>query len=106
MVTLAEGDKAPDFFGINQHGDQVSLVDFKGKKLILYFYPKDNTPGCTAQACNLSGNIEKLKNIGFEILGVSPDNQKSHLKFIEKYNLEFDLLVDESKSVCKLYKSI
>ncbi len=103
MIKLSKGDKAPDFFGINQYDDQVSLADFKGRKLILYFYPKDNTPGCTAQACNLSENIEKLKNTGFEVLGISPDNQKSHLKFIEKYNLGFDLLVDESKSVCKLY---
>ena len=103
MFKLSEGDKAPDFFGNNQHGNQISLVDFQQKKVILYFYPKDNTPGCTAQACNLTENIKEFKNKGYEILGVSPDNQKSHLKFSEKYNLSFDLIVDDTKSICKLY---
>ena len=103
MLKLSEGDKAPDFFGNNQHGNQISLVDFKEKKVVLYFYPKDNTPGCTAQACNLTENIKKFKNKGYEVLGVSPDSQKSHLKFFEKYNLAFDLIVDETKSICKLY---
>ena len=103
MLKLSEGEKAPDFFGNNQNGDQVSLVDFKGKKIVLYFYPKDNTPGCTAQACNLSENIQKLKNKGYSVLGVSPDNEKSHLKFINKYNLPFDLIVDETKSICNIY---
>ena len=103
MLKLSEGDKAPDFFGNNQYGNQISLVDFQQKKVILYFYPKDNTPGCTAQACNLTENINQFKNKGYEILGVSPDNQKSHLKFSEKYNLAFDLIVDDTKSICKLY---
>ncbi len=103
MKRLSEGQKAPDFFGKNQHGNQISLADFHGKKVVLYFYPKDNTPGCTAQACNLNENIEKLKNNGYEVLGVSPDNEKSHLKFIEKYNLGFNLMVDEDKSICILY---
>ena len=103
MLQLSKGDKAPVFFGNNQNGKQISLVDFKGKKVVLYFYPKDSTPGCTAQACNLSENINSLRNNGFEVLGVSPDNEKSHLKFINKYSLAFDLIVDESKSICKLY---
>ena len=103
MLKLSQGDKAPDFFGNNQNGKQVSLLDFKGKKLVLYFYPKDNTPGCTNQACNLSDNIMELRKKGYEVLGVSPDNEKSHLKFISKYNLAFDLIVDESKSICKLF---
>ncbi len=103
MLKLSQGDKAPDFFGNNQNGKQISLLDFKGKKLVLYFYPKDNTPGCTNQACNLSDNIMELRKKGYEVLGVSPDNEKSHLKFISKYNLAFDLIVDESKSICKLF---
>tara|TARA_S200000501_G_C20782506_1_gene725679 strand:- start:27 stop:476 length:450 start_codon:yes stop_codon:yes gene_type:complete len=103
MLKLSQGDKAPDFFGNNQNGKQISLLDFKGKKLVLYFYPKDNTPGCTNQACNLSDNIMQLRKKGYEVLGVSPDNEKSHLKFISKYNLAFDLIVDESKSICKLF---
>jgi len=103
MLKLSQGDKAPDFFGNNQNGKQISLLDFKGKKLVLYFYPKDNTPGCTNQACNLSDNIMELRKKGYEVLGVSPDNEKSHLKFISKYDLAFDLIVDESKSICKLF---
>lgn len=103
MLKLSEGEKAPEFFGNNQNGEQISLIDFKGKKVVLYFYPKDNTPGCTAQACNLSENIQDLEKRGYIVLGVSPDNEKSHLKFIDKYNLPFDLIVDETKSICKLY---
>lgn len=103
MLELKEGQKAPIFSAKNQNGNNISLTQFLGKKVVLYFYPKDNTPGCTAQACNLSENIDNLKKNGFIVLGVSPDNEKSHLKFISKYNLSFDLIVDESKSICKLY---
>ncbi len=103
MLELKEGQKAPIFSAKNQNGNNISLTQFLGKKVVLYFYPKDNTPGCTAQACNLSENIDNLKRNGFIVLGVSPDSEKSHLKFISKYNLSFDLIVDESKSICKLY---
>ena len=103
MLKLKEGQKAPIFSAKNQNGNNISLTQFLGKKVVLYFYPKDNTPGCTAQACNLSENIDNLKRNGFIVLGVSPDSEKSHLKFISKYNLSFDLIVDESKSICKLY---
>lgn len=103
MLELKEGQKAPIFSAKNQNGNNISLTQFLGKKVVLYFYPKDNTPGCTAQACNLSENIDNLKKNGFIVLGVSPDSEKSHLKFISKYNLSFDLIVDESKSICKLF---
>ena len=103
MLELKEGQKAPIFSAKNQNGNNISLTQFLGKKVVLYFYPKDNTPGCTAQACNLSENIDNLKKNGFIVLGVSPDSEKSHLKFISKYNLSFDLIVDESKNICKLY---
>ena len=103
MLELKEGQKAPIFSAKNQNGNDISLTQFLGKKVVLYFYPKDNTPGCTAQACNLSENIDNLKKNGYVVLGVSPDSEKSHLKFISKYNLSFDLIVDESKSICKLY---
>mgnify|MGYP001409995174 FL=1 len=103
MLKLKEGQKAPIFSAKNQNGNNISLTQFLGKKIVLYFYPKDNTPGCTAQACNLSENIDNLKKNGFIVLGVSPDSEESHLKFISKYNLSFDLIVDESKSICKLY---
>ena len=103
MLKLKEGQKAPIFSAKNQNGNNISLTQFLGKKVVLFFYPKDNTPGCTAQACNLSENIDNLKKNGFIVLGVSPDSEKSHLKFISKYNLSFDLIVDESKSICKLY---
>ena len=103
MLELKEGQKAPIFSAKNQNGNNISLTQFLGKKVVLYFYPKDNTPGCTAQACNLSENIDNLKKNGFIVLGVSPDSEKPHLKFTSKYNLSFDLIVDESKSICKLY---
>ena len=103
MLKLKEGQQAPIFSAKNQNGNNISLTQFLGKKVVLYFYPKDNTPGCTAQACNLSENIDNLKKNGFIVLGVSPDSEKSHLKFTSKYNLSFDLIVDESKSICKLY---
>lgn len=103
MTHLKEGDKAPDFSGINQKEEKISLSDYKGKKLILFFYPKDNTPGCTAEACNLGENYELLKKEGYELLGVSPDSPKKHTNFIEKYNLPFPLLADTEKEVLNAY---
>tara|TARA_Y100001954_G_scaffold197100_1_gene213783 strand:- start:524 stop:979 length:456 start_codon:yes stop_codon:yes gene_type:complete len=103
MNQLSIGQEAPKFSAKNQNGELISLDNFKGSKVILYFYPKDNTPGCTAQACNLTENISALKKKGFVVLGVSPDGEKSHNKFIEKYNLQFDLLVDEDKILCNAF---
>ena len=103
MNKLSVGQAAPKFSVKNQKGELISLQDLKGSKVILYFYPKDNTPGCTAQACNLTENISALKKEGFIVLGVSPDGEKSHNKFIDKYNLQFDLLVDEDKKLCNAY---
>ncbi len=103
MTHLKEGDKAPDFSGINENGEEVSLSDFKGKKLVLFFYPKDNTPGCTAEACNLAENYSALKKAGYELLGVSPDSPKRHVNFIEKYQLPFHLLADTEKEVLNAY---
>jgi thioredoxin-dependent peroxiredoxin len=98
-----EGEKAPEITGIDQFGNQVSTNDFKGKKLVLYFYPKDDTPGCTAEACNLRDNYELLKNKGFSILGVSADGEAKHKKFAEKYNLPFQLLADTDKQVIEAF---
>lgn len=103
MSKLKIGDKAPDFKGLNQNGEQVALSDYKGKKLVIYFYPKDLTPGCTAQACNLKENYDELKQKGFEILGVSADDEARHLKFIEKYELPFALLADTDHEVIKSF---
>ncbi|ALO16578.1 Putative peroxiredoxin bcp [Salinivirga cyanobacteriivorans] len=103
MITLKAGDKAPDFQAKNQDGEPITLSDFKGKKLILYFYPKDNTPGCTAEACNLNDNYSELTDKGFEVVGVSPDNIESHQKFIAKYNLSFHLVADPEKEVINKY---
>jgi thioredoxin-dependent peroxiredoxin len=98
MSHLKEGQKAPDFSLGNQ-----KLSDFKGKKVILYFYPKDNTPGCTAQACNLRDNYNVLKEKGFEVIGVSPDSEKSHANFSSKHDLPFTLIADTDKEVLKTY---
>jgi peroxiredoxin Q/BCP len=103
MSQLKEGDKAPAFKAKDHDGKEVSLADFKGKKLILYFYPKDDTPGCTAEACNLRDNYELLMKKGFAILGVSADNEKSHLKFIKKFELPFPLLADTDQSVANAF---
>lgn len=97
------GQKAPTFVGINQKGEEIQLSHFLGRKVVLYFYPKDNTPGCTAQACNLKDNYAQLLAAGYVVLGVSPDSVKSHVKFIEKFNLPFDLLADESHEIAELY---
>jgi peroxiredoxin Q/BCP len=103
MTHLTEGQAAPDFSGKDQNGKSLSLASFKGKKLILYFYPQDNTPTCTEEACNLRDNFAKLKKQGYKILGVSPDSGKRHQNFIQKYNLPFPLLVDEDLTVIKAY---
>jgi peroxiredoxin Q/BCP len=103
MITLKVGDKAPDFQAKDQNGKILSLNDFKGKRLILYFYPKDNTPGCTDEACSLSDGYAELKSMGYEVLGVSADSEKSHQGFIAKHNLPFHLLSDTSREVLKAY---
>lgn len=103
MGHLNTGDSAPDFTAKNQNGTNISLSDYKGKKVILYFYPKDDTPGCTAEACNLRDNYNALIEKGFEIIGVSPDSEKSHTKFQGKYNLQFNLLADTGKEILKKY---
>ncbi len=103
MTTLKEGDKAPDFKITNEFGDEMTLADFSNKKLVLYFYPKDNTPGCTSESCNLRDNYTILKNNGFEVLGVSADSEASHQKFIKKHNLPFHLLADTEKEVLNAY---
>ncbi len=103
MANLKKGDKAPMFEGINQNGEKISLTGFAGKKLILYFYPKDNTPGCTAESCNLNENYEMWIEKGFEVVGVSPDSEKSHLKFIDKFGLKFNLIADTEKEILQAY---
>lgn len=99
MTHLKEGDKAPEFVGKDQHGNIVRLSDFSGKKLIIYFYPKDDTPGCTAEACNLRDHYEELLSKGFAVVGVSTDSEKSHQKFIDKYQLPFTLISDPERKV-------
>ena len=103
MTTLKEGTKAPAFKGVDQDGNSISLSDFKGKKVVLYFYPHDGTPGCTAQACNLRDNYAQLINSGFQIIGISTDTVKSHKKFETKYNLPFPLIADEDNSIADKY---
>tara|TARA_S200000501_G_C20626226_1_gene656823 strand:- start:215 stop:676 length:462 start_codon:yes stop_codon:yes gene_type:complete len=103
MTSLKEGDKAPMFTALNEKNELISLSSYLGKKVILYFYPKDMTPGCTAESCNLGENYELLQEKGFVILGVSPDSVKSHQKFIDKYILPFSLIADESKEVINAY---
>ena len=102
-MKLKIGENAPAFEAKNQDGKIIKLSDFKGKKLVLYFYPKDNTPTCTVEACNLRDNYEKFKKEGYEILGVSTDSEKSHKKFIEKHSLPFDLLEDTEQKLVTLY---
>ncbi len=103
MGQLKEGMKAPVFEGIDQNGNLVKLSDFTGKKIILYFYPKDNTPGCTAEACNLRDNHDAILKKGFSVIGVSPDSEKSHKGFSGKYSLPFPLIADTSKKIMNDY---
>jgi peroxiredoxin Q/BCP len=105
MEYLKEGVAAPEFTAKDQDGKDVSLKDFRGKKVILYFYPKDNTPGCTKEACDFRDNYESLAAQGFQVVGVSADTEKSHQKFIEKYDLPFTLISDPEKEVIQKYKA-
>ena len=103
MSELNTGDDAPDFIGKDQNGDNVKLSDYNERKLILYFYPKDNTPGCTKEACNLRDNYQLLFDNGYAIIGVSADSGAKHIKFIEKYSLPFPLIADTEKEIIKSY---
>ena len=102
-MSLSVGDKVPSFDSTDQNGNSFNLDKFKDQKIVLYFYPRDNTSGCTAQACDLRDNFKEFKNNNYVIVGVSTDSPKSHIKFIEKNNLPFDLIADEDKSVHKLF---
>jgi thioredoxin-dependent peroxiredoxin len=101
--TLNTGDKAPDFTVRDHKGEEISLENLKGKKIILYFYPKDNTPGCTAEACSLRDGYDELLKAGFAVVGVSPDDEKSHQNFSKKYDLPFHLIADTEKELIKKY---
>lgn len=103
MNALSPGDKAPSFIAKDEHGKEVKLEDYKGRKLVLYFYPKDMTPGCTMQAKSLSANISELKEKGYEILGVSADSEEKHCRFIDKIGIKFPLLADRDMKVIKSY---
>jgi peroxiredoxin Q/BCP len=103
MTQLKEGGIAPVFKGKDQDGKWISLEDFKGKKVVLYFYPKDDTPGCTAEACNLRDNYQDLLSRGFAIIGVSPDSEQSHGRFKSKYELPFSLIADPDKQILQAY---
>jgi thioredoxin-dependent peroxiredoxin len=103
MTKLKPGDKAPVFKGKDQEGNVISLSDYADKKIVLYFYPKDSTPGCTAQACDLRDNYENLINKGFFIIGVSADSEQSHQKFIQKHNIPFPLIADVDKEIIMQY---
>ncbi|MBJ7549451.1 thioredoxin-dependent thiol peroxidase [Marinomonas ostreistagni] len=102
-MSLAIGQPAPDFTSKDQDGNPITLSEFRGKKVVLYFYPKDSTPGCTAQACNLRDNYKELTESGYIVLGISPDSEKRHQNFISKNELPFTLISDEDKSVHELY---
>jgi peroxiredoxin Q/BCP len=103
MSKLQVGDKAPAFSGVDQDGRPISLAQFAGRKLVLYFYPKDDTPGCTAEACSLRDDHGSLRKAGFEVLGISPDPVRKHKKFEQKYDLPFRLLADEDKTIARAY---
>jgi peroxiredoxin Q/BCP len=103
MTTLKVGDKAPNFSGLDQNGTSHKLTDYTGKKLVVFFYPKASTPGCTAEACDLRDNFARFQSSNYALLGVSADNAKAQLKFVEKYDLPFPLLADEEKSVIQAF---
>ena len=103
IITLKEGDKAPAFAGKDQNGQSVSLADYKGKRVVLYFYPEDDTPTCTVQACNLRDNFSLLKREGLTVIGVSPDDEKSHKKFETKFGLPFPLVADPGHKIIDRY---
>ncbi|MCD8310051.1 MAG: thioredoxin-dependent thiol peroxidase [Prevotellaceae bacterium] len=100
---MKTGDKAPELLGVNQQGEEIRLSAYKGRKVVLYFYPKDNTPGCTAEACNLRDNYGELRRAGYEVIGVSVDDVKSHQKFIAKYELPFTLIADTDKKLVEAF---
>lgn len=100
---MLPGDKAPEILGVNENGEEIRLSAYKGKKIALYFYPKDNTSGCTAQACNLRDNYADLRKSGYEVIGVSVDDEKSHRKFIEKNDLPFTLIADTDKKLVEQF---
>jgi len=100
---LEAGQPAPDFNAVDQNGDPISLSRFRGKKVVLYFYPRDNTPGCTAQACDLRDNYARLQAAGYQVIGVSTDGEKKHRNFIDKYALPFPLIADTDNAVHELY---
>ena len=102
-MALQKGDKAPDFSGFDQNGNFRQLDDYKGKKLVVFFYPKASTPGCTAEACNLRDNYQRFQAANYELLGVSADSEKAQLKFSDKFKLPFPLLADEDKSVINAF---
>lgn len=103
MAALKVGDQAPEISSKDQHGQHVNLSNFQGKKVILYFYPRDNTPGCTTEACNFRDNYQQLAQDGFEVIGVSTDSEQSHQKFIAKHELPFILLADEDQKIVNDY---
>lgn len=103
MNTLKTGDKVPEFTALDQDGNSVSLSDYKGKKLVVFFYPKANTPGCTAEACNLRDHYRELQDAGYALLGVSADSQKKQSSFRDKYEFPFPLLADEDRSVIEAF---
>ena len=103
MTTLKKGDKAPEFEGIDQNGNSIRLKDFLGKKVVLFFYPKASTPGCTAEACDLQDNIERFTANNYEVIGVSADSQKRQLNFAVKNNLQYTLIADEDKKIINAY---
>jgi peroxiredoxin Q/BCP len=103
MANLREGDPAPAFTALDQDGQKITLESFRGKKVVLYFYPKDQTPGCTAEACDLRDNYARFREEGFEVIGVSADSASSHKKFIERHELPFRLIADTEKEVLQAY---
>lgn len=100
---LEVGKKSPDYLGLDENGNEIRISDYKGRKVIIYFYPKDSTPGCTAEACSLRDGMEELRELGYEVIGVSKDSAKSHLNFIAKQNLNFHLIADTELTLIKQF---
>jgi len=103
MIKLKVGDTAPEIQAVDQNGNTIDLSDYRGSKIVIYFYPKDNTPGCTAEACNLRDNYQYLQNKGYKIIGISADSENSHKNFAQKYNLPFPLIADDEKKIIMDY---
>ena len=106
MELLKVGDRAPDFESVDQNGNKVKLSSFRGKPVVVYFYPKDDTPGCTAEACNFRDNYSEYEKHGVKVLGVSVDGPNSHRKFVDKYNLNFTLVADDKKEISRMYGTL